>query len=86
MNSQQNLAVFLPATDSEHKIIQILHRKGQNKILTELSSLGQEPTFNTYHKNTIYVVKNFKIYHKNMICIVKNFNTYHKNTYVLLKI
>ena len=45
MNSEQNLAVFLAGTDSEHKIIQILHRKGQNKIWTELSSLGQEPTF-----------------------------------------
>ena len=44
-NSKQNLAVFSVATDSEHKIIQILHRKGQNKIWTELSSLGQEPTF-----------------------------------------
>ena len=48
MNSKQNLVVFLPATDSEHKIIQILHRKGQNKIWTELSSLGQEPTFNSW--------------------------------------
>ena len=45
VNSKQNLAVFSPATDSEHKIIQILHRKGQNKIWTKLSSLGQEPTF-----------------------------------------
>ena len=40
----KNLAVFLAATDSENKIIQILHRKGKNKIWTELSSLGQEPT------------------------------------------
>ena len=45
MNSKQNLAIFSAATDSEHKIIQILHRKGQNKIWTELTSLGQEPTF-----------------------------------------
>ena len=30
-NSQQNLAVFLAATDSEIIIIQILHRKGQIK-------------------------------------------------------
>ena len=44
MNAKQNLAVFLAATDSEHKIIQILYRKGQDKIWTELSSLGQEPT------------------------------------------
>ena len=43
-NSQQNFAGFFSAaTDLEHKIIQILHRKGQNKIWTELSSLGQEP-------------------------------------------
>ena len=34
---------FSAATDSEHKIIQMLHRKGQNKIWTELSSIGQEP-------------------------------------------
>ena len=45
MNSKQNLGGFSAATDSEHKIIQILNRKGQNKIWTELSSLGQEPTF-----------------------------------------
>ena len=44
-NSKPYLGVFLAATDSEHKIIQILHRKGQNKIWTELSSLGQEPAF-----------------------------------------
>ena len=47
MNSKQNHAVFSAATDSEHKIIQILHRKGQKKMWTELSSLGQEPTFKT---------------------------------------
>ena len=46
MTSQQNIAVFSTSTDSEHKIIQILHRKAQNKIWTELLSLGQEPTFN----------------------------------------
>ena len=28
-NSQQNLVVFLARTDSENKIIEILHRKGQ---------------------------------------------------------
>ena len=44
-NSQQNLAVFLAATDSKNIIIQILLGKGQIKIWTELSSLGQEPTF-----------------------------------------
>ena len=44
-NSKQNLAVFLVATDSEHKTIQILQRKGQTKIWTKLSLLGQEPTF-----------------------------------------
>ena len=37
--------VFSEATDSEHKTIQILQRKGQSKISTDLSSLGQEPTF-----------------------------------------
>ena len=45
-NSQQNLAVFSAATDSENIIIQILHGKGQIKIWTEMSLLGQEPTFN----------------------------------------
>ena len=44
-NSEQNLADFLAATDSEIIIIQILHRKGQIKIWTEMSSLGQESTF-----------------------------------------
>ena len=44
-NSQQNLAVFSAVTDSENIIIQILHVKGQIKIWTEMSSLGQEPTF-----------------------------------------
>ena len=34
-NSKQNLAVLSAATGSEYKIIQILHRKGQNKIWTE---------------------------------------------------
>ena len=32
-NSQQNLAVFLAATDSENISIQIIHRKGQIKKL-----------------------------------------------------
>ena len=45
-NSQQNIVIFLAATDSEKKIIQILHRKGQKNYWTKLSSLGQEPTFN----------------------------------------
>ena len=49
MTSQQNIAVFSTVTDSEQKIIQILHRQAQNKIWTELSSLGQEPTFKFYH-------------------------------------
>ena len=31
-NSQQNIVIFLAATDSEKKIIQILHRKGQKII------------------------------------------------------
>ena len=44
-NSKQNHAGFSAATDSEHKISQILRRKGQSKIWAELSSLGQEPTF-----------------------------------------
>ena len=43
---------FSAATDSEHKIIQILHRKRQNKIWTELSSLGQEPTFKSEQAHT----------------------------------
>ena len=30
-NSQQNLAVFLTGTDSENKIIKLLHRKGKKK-------------------------------------------------------
>ena len=44
-NLQQNLEVFSAATDSEIIIIQILHGMEQIKNLTELSSLGQEPTF-----------------------------------------
>ena len=36
MNSQQNLAVFLVATDSENIIIQILHGKGQIKVLARI--------------------------------------------------
>ena len=38
VNSQQNLAFFSAATDSKHKIIQILHEKGQSNVWTELSS------------------------------------------------
>ena len=45
INSKRNLAFFSAVTVSEHKIVQILHRKGQNKMWTQLSSLGQEPTF-----------------------------------------
>ena len=45
VNSQQNIAFSSAATDSDHRISQILHKKGQNNIWTELSSLGQEPTF-----------------------------------------
>ena len=44
-NFLQNLAVFLAGTDSENKIIYILHTKRQNNIWKNLSSLGQEPTF-----------------------------------------
>ena len=56
VNSKQDIAVFSAATDSEHKIIQILHRKYKNKMWTELSSLGQEHTFKliqcaTYENN-----------------------------------
>ena len=52
-NSKQNFAFFFSAAaDSEPKIIQILHRKGQNKIWTELSSLGQEPTFKSEQAHT----------------------------------
>ena len=49
---------FPAATDSEHKIIQILHRKGQNKIWTELSSLGQEPTFKSEQAHTDIFISN----------------------------
>ena len=35
-NSQQNHAVFLAATDSENKIIQILRKKGQIKNLNRI--------------------------------------------------
>ena len=35
-NSQQNLAVFSAATDSENIIIQILHEKGQIKNLASI--------------------------------------------------
>ena len=35
-NSQENLAVFLAATDSEIIIIQILHRKGQIKKMDRI--------------------------------------------------
>ena len=45
--SQQNLAVFLAATDSENIIIQILHGNGLIKIWPESPLLGQEPTFNS---------------------------------------
>ena len=51
-NSQPNLAFSSAATDSDHRIIQILHKKGQNNIWTELSSLGQEPTFKS---NLVYM-------------------------------
>ena len=54
-NSQQNLAVFTVATYSKHKNIQILHRKkDKNKIWTDLSSLGQEPTFNLLGCATLF--------------------------------
>ena len=51
-NSQQNLGGFSAAADSENKIIQILHRKGQIKIWTELSSLRQEPIFMVFMIHT----------------------------------
>ena len=35
-NSKQNIAVFSAATDSEHKIIQILHRKIQKQNLDRI--------------------------------------------------
>ena len=54
MNSQQNLAVFSAGIDSENKIIKMLHRKGQKtKYWTDLSLLGQEPTFK-YH-NQLFI-------------------------------
>ena len=46
VNSQLNFVVFLPGTNSENTIIEILYRKGQKKNWTKFSSLGQEPTFN----------------------------------------
>ena len=52
-NSQQNRAVFSAAKDSEKKSIQMIHRKGQIKSWTELSSFGQEPTFKV-HVHTFY--------------------------------
>ena len=48
VNSQQNLAVFLAAINLENIIIYILHGKGQIKTWTELSLLGQVPTFNVW--------------------------------------
>ena len=39
-----NLAVCMAGTDSENKIVKILHRKGQKNIWIKLS-LGQDPTF-----------------------------------------
>ena len=48
VNSWQNLALFLAATDSENIIIQMLHGKGQTEIWTVLSSLGQEPTIKIF--------------------------------------
>ena len=54
----RHLVEFLPWSDSEHKIIQILHRKGQNKIWTELSSLGQEATFKSEQAHTDIVFSN----------------------------
>ena len=35
VNSQQNIAVFSIAIDSENKIIQLLHRKGQKTRASE---------------------------------------------------
>ena len=43
--SQKTFAVFSAATDSKIKMIEILLRKGQKKIWTELPLLEQEPTF-----------------------------------------
>ena len=60
-NSQQNPAVFSAATDSENVIIQILHGKGQIKKWTELSSLGQEPTFNNTLTRTGNVIDNVHV-------------------------
>ena len=39
-NSQQNLAVFMAATDSESIIIQILHREGQIKKMDKILIVG----------------------------------------------
>ena len=60
MNSKLNLGFFSAATDTEHKITQILHRKGQNKIWTELSSLVQEPAFKLYWYTSIFFCHVFK--------------------------
>ena len=56
-NSKQTLAVFSAATDLKYKIVNKLHRKGLNKILTELSLLRQGPTFKQiYLINASFIV------------------------------
>ena len=46
MNSKQNLAVSQQQKIQSIQFLQMLHRKGQNKICSQFSLLGQEPTFN----------------------------------------
>ena len=57
VNSQQNIAVFSIAIDSENKIIQLLHRKGQKIKFDKMSSSGQEPTFNTFNNVINFDIK-----------------------------
>ena len=60
---------ILGKNDSENRIIQILHRKGQKQIWTKLSSLVQEPTFNEEMENypCITPVTHYYLEHCNSI-------------------
>ena len=57
---QQNLVVFSAATDAKIIIIQKLHGKRTNKNWTELSSLGQEPTFKQFC--SLRILENLPLY------------------------
>ena len=45
MNSHQNLAFFLTATDSRDKLFKYYTKKDKQNFWTKLQSSGQEPTF-----------------------------------------